>query len=198
MLYVPSPGCALERRLPSWRKRPERWSTATGFRTLKVKTGQGWDVDKAALSEIRSAVGPEVQIMADANDGYTASEALDYLKNLGEMGVTYAEDPCQLRPNRAFEKLQAESPIPILVDRASSGSEAAALFLERGAEALSVKTGGTGIGEARRMAELALTSIAPRTWGVLSRHRWALLWRSRSIARCRPAAIACPRRPAAS
>jgi L-alanine-DL-glutamate epimerase-like enolase superfamily enzyme len=34
-----------------------------GFHTLKVKTGQGRDVDRAALIEIRAAVGSEVQLM---------------------------------------------------------------------------------------------------------------------------------------
>ncbi len=126
-----------------------------GFRTVKVKTGQGRDIDRAALTQIRAAVGPDVQLMIDANRGYREGEALDYLRELAELGVTVAEDPCQLRPNRAFEELQAASPIPILVDNGCRSAEDAALFLERGAQAISLKTGGTGIGEAQRMAELA-------------------------------------------
>jgi L-alanine-DL-glutamate epimerase-like enolase superfamily enzyme len=93
--------------------------------------------------------------MVDANGGYKEHEALDCLNELAQLGVTVAEDPCPLRPNRAFEELQAASPIPILVDRACSSAEDAALFLERGAQALSLKTNGTGVGEAQRMAELA-------------------------------------------
>lgn len=126
-----------------------------GFRTLKVKTGQGRDVDRAALREIRAAVGPEVQLMVDANRAYREDEALDYLKELADLGVTVAEDPCQLRPNRAFLKLQQASPIPILVDNGCRSAEDAALFLEHGARALSLKTSGTGIAEAQRMAALA-------------------------------------------
>jgi L-alanine-DL-glutamate epimerase-like enolase superfamily enzyme len=126
-----------------------------GFRTLKVKTGQGREADRTALAEIRAAVGTDVQLMTDANRGYKESEALDHLKELADLGVTVAEDPCQLRPNRAFQELQEASPIPILVDNGCRSVEDAALFLERGARALSLKTGGTGIGEAQRIADLA-------------------------------------------
>jgi L-alanine-DL-glutamate epimerase-like enolase superfamily enzyme len=126
-----------------------------GFHTLKIKTGQSRDIDRAALTQIRAAVGSDVHLMIDANRGYKEGEALDYLNELAELGVIVAEDPCQLRPNRAFEELQGASPIPILVDNGCRSAEDAALFLERGAQAISLKTGGTGIGEAKRMAELA-------------------------------------------
>jgi len=126
-----------------------------GFRTLKVKTGQGRELDRAALTQIRSAVGPDVQLMIDSNRGYKEEEALDHLKELAELGVTVAEDPCQLRPNRAFEELQAASPIPILIDNSCRGMDDALLFIERGAKAISLKTGRTGIGQAQRMAEYA-------------------------------------------
>jgi L-alanine-DL-glutamate epimerase-like enolase superfamily enzyme len=126
-----------------------------GFRTLKVKTGQGRELDRAAINQIRSAVGADVQLMTDANRGYK-DDPLDYLKEMAELGVTFAEDPCQLRPDAAFAELQAASPIPVLVDNGCRSIEDAAGFIERGARAISLKTGGTGIGEAQRMAELAL------------------------------------------
>jgi len=126
-----------------------------GFRTLKVKGGQGRDVDRAALTEIRAAVGPEVELMVDANRGYREEEGLSYVKELAELGVTVAEDPCQLRPNRAFHDLQEASPIPLLVDNGCRSAEDAALFLEQGARALSLKLSGTGVTEAQRMAAMA-------------------------------------------
>jgi L-alanine-DL-glutamate epimerase-like enolase superfamily enzyme len=123
-----------------------------GFHTLKVKTGQGREIDRAALLAIRAAVGPHIELMVDANRGYQPAEALDCLKELAELGVTVAEDPCQLRPNRAFRELQEASPIPILVDNGCRTAEDAALFLEQGARALSLKA---GVGETQRMAEMA-------------------------------------------
>jgi L-alanine-DL-glutamate epimerase-like enolase superfamily enzyme len=38
-----------------------------GFHTLKVKGGQGFDVDRAGMREIRAAVGDKVRLYVDAN-----------------------------------------------------------------------------------------------------------------------------------
>jgi L-alanine-DL-glutamate epimerase-like enolase superfamily enzyme len=93
--------------------------------------------------------------MVDANRGYRAEEALDYVRELAGLGVIVAEDPCQLRPNRAFHELQGASPIPLLVDNGCRSADDAALYLEQGARALSLKLSGTGVTEAQRMAEMA-------------------------------------------
>jgi L-alanine-DL-glutamate epimerase-like enolase superfamily enzyme len=70
--------------------------------------------------------------------------------------VTVAEDPCPLQPDGPFEALQKSSPIPILVDRSCASKEDAALYLERGAQALSAKPGRVGLAETRAIAAQAL------------------------------------------
>lgn len=127
-----------------------------GFRVLKVKGGQGVDVDLRALAEIRAAVGPGVELYVDANGAYARAEAIDYVQALAAAGVTVAEDPCALQPDAQFEALQKASPIPILVDRGCASQEDAALYLERGAQALSTKPGRVGLAETRAIAALAL------------------------------------------
>ena len=126
-----------------------------GFRVLKVKGGQGVDVDLQALKEIRAAVGPDVELYVDANSHYARGDAPDYVRRLAGAGVTVAEDPCPLQPDRQFEALQASSPIPILVDRSCASKEDAALYLERGAKALSTKPGRVGLAETRAIAAMA-------------------------------------------
>jgi len=122
---------------------------------LKVKGGKGVDVDLQALREIRAAVGGEVQLYVDANSHYGRDEAADYVRRLADAGVTVAEDPCPLQPDGHFEALQRASPIPILVDRSCASKEDAALYLERGARALSTKPGRVGLAETRAIAALA-------------------------------------------
>jgi L-alanine-DL-glutamate epimerase-like enolase superfamily enzyme len=129
-----------------------------GFRVLKVKGGQGLDVDLRALADIQSAVGTDVELIVDANGGYERAEAPGYVQALAAAGVSVAEDPCALQPDAQFEALQKASPIPILVDRSCASREDAALYLERGARALSTKPGRVGLAEARAIAALA----APR------------------------------------
>lgn len=126
-----------------------------GFRTLKVKGGQGQEVDLSALREIRAAVGSEVKLYVDANSAYPSSEALYYVRALAKAGAVVAEDPCPLQPDPGFSALASEGGLPILVDRNCTSADDARRFLERGATALSTKPGRIGISEARRITALA-------------------------------------------
>lgn len=124
-----------------------------GFRTLKVKGGQGFQTDARALSEIRTAVGPDVRLYVDANSAYRPEEAMDYLRLLAEAGATHAEDPCDLRPDAWFERTQAQSPLPIVVDSRCQTLADARLFLERGARAVGIKPTRVGASSALQAAQ---------------------------------------------
>lgn len=137
-----------------------------GFRTLKVKGGQGVDTDLRALAEIQSAVGGGVALYVDANSAYSRGAALEYVQALAHAGVTVAEDPCPLQPDAHFEALQKASPIPILVDRSCASKEDAALYLERGARALSIKPGRVGLAQTRAIAAQALPKGARTAVGI--------------------------------
>jgi L-Ala-D/L-Glu epimerase len=126
-----------------------------GFRTLKVKGGQGADVDLAGMREIRSAVGDRVRLYVDANSAYAIDQALDYTKAMADVGAVMMEDPCPLSPNASFLMLQQKCPVPVLVDFGSTSVRDAALFIEQGAEALSIKPGRFGLSDARTMQAMA-------------------------------------------
>ncbi|MBL8379931.1 MAG: hypothetical protein JNM79_18825 [Burkholderiales bacterium] len=126
-----------------------------GFRTLKVKGGQGVETDLAAMRAIRAAVGDAVELYVDANSAYPREAAAEYVAAIAAAGATVAEDPCPLWPDDTFDKLQAGSPIPLLVDRNCTSVEDAQAFLDRGARGLSTKPGRIGLSAARAIAELA-------------------------------------------
>lgn len=126
-----------------------------GFRTLKIKGGQGFDTDLAGIRDIRRAVGESISFYVDANGAYRTDQALDYAKVLADTGVTILEDPCPLSPGAHFEALRQDSPIPILVDFGCTSLRDAGLFLERGTRALSTKPGRFGLTHARAMQSLA-------------------------------------------
>lgn len=128
---------------------------AHGFRTLKIKTGQQPALDFAALDQIRKAVGDGVRLYADCNGAYPASAAADYTAGLKAHGAFLAEDPCRFQPDASFERLRAACALPLLVDHECRSATEAALFLERGAEALSVKIGKSGLTESWTIARLA-------------------------------------------
>jgi len=136
-----------------------------GFRTLKVKGGQGLQTDLMAMREIRAAVGEGVALYVDANSAYSRYEAPAYVNAIAAAGATVAEDPCALWPDEAFGALAAAAPIPLLVDRNCTSVLDAQAFLGKGAlnngeackVALSTKPGRIGLSEARAINALAAT-----------------------------------------
>jgi len=126
-----------------------------GFRTLKVKGGQGMKVDAQGMCEIRSAVGTGVRLYVDANGFYSMQEANSYVKAMADAGAEVVEDPCALSPDRDFEALQNACPVPILVDFGCASRRDAHLFIERGARALSLKPGRFGLSDTKAMLDMA-------------------------------------------
>ncbi|XP_059074370.1 L-Ala-D/L-amino acid epimerase isoform X2 [Cryptomeria japonica] len=58
-----------------------------GFQTLKLKVGKNLDADIQVLKAIRNS-HPSCSFILDANEGYTAAEAIQVLQRLHDMGVT--------------------------------------------------------------------------------------------------------------
>jgi L-alanine-DL-glutamate epimerase-like enolase superfamily enzyme len=120
-----------------------------------VKGGQGLAVDVQGMREIRAAVGEEVRLYVDANGFYSMQESASYVKAMVGAGAEVVEDPCPLLPDAQFEALQKASPVPILVDFGCASRRDAALFIERGARALSLKPGRFGLSDTRTMLDTA-------------------------------------------
>lgn len=133
----------------------QRMVSRHGFGTLKIKGGQGVDTDVAGMREIRAAVGDAVRLYVDANGAYPAAQAPDYVRAMADAGALMVEDPCVFAPDNAFRQLQQGSPVPLLVDFGCASRRDAALFVECGARALSLKPGRFGLSDVRAMQRLA-------------------------------------------
>ena len=129
-----------------------------GFKTLKIKGGQGFETDMRGIQEIRAATGDNIRLYVDANGFYPTGEASDYAKMLADAGVTYLEDPCPLSPDATFRELQHTSSVPLLVDFGCWSPRDASLFIAQGAKALSIKPGRFGLSYCREMQEIAESS----------------------------------------
>lgn len=126
-----------------------------GFATLKIKTGQGLARDAEALDAIRRAVGASVALYVDSNRAYPVEDVAAVTAVFAERDVICAEDPCALAPGRVFAAIKDDAAVPLLVDGPCRSLESARLFIEAGAEALSVKVGKTGIVESLAVARAA-------------------------------------------
>lgn len=123
-----------------------------GFRHLKVKGGQGFDTDVEGMRAIRTAVGDGVTLYVDANSAYTREQAPDWVRLMADEGAVVVEDPSILWPDDQFSALQSASSVPVLVDFNCPTPRETALFIERGARAVSLKPGRVGLSDTLEMA----------------------------------------------
>jgi L-alanine-DL-glutamate epimerase-like enolase superfamily enzyme len=128
---------------------------AHGFRMLKIKTGQGHDTDVQALREIRSAVGDGIRCYADSNGYYKSDDVPRFTAMLKDEGIFLAEDPCYFTPDRSFEDLRRACAVPLMVDHDACLPLDATLFLDRGAEAISVKLEKSGLTDSWRIVHMS-------------------------------------------
>ncbi len=89
-----------------------------GFSMIKVKVGQGRDIDLRRLEAIRAAVGYSVRLQIDANQGWAPSVAVDALKKMERFDILFCEQPVLASDMAGLKAVTARSPIPIMADEA--------------------------------------------------------------------------------
>lgn len=72
-----------------------------GFRAVKIKVGSpDVQIDIERLSRVREAVGPNINIMMDANQGMTLATASELAAAVRNLSITWFEEPL---PNTDFD-----------------------------------------------------------------------------------------------
>ncbi len=67
---------------------------AQGFRAMKMRLGLPNSADDIArVKAVRDAIGPDVKLMADANQGLTEAQAIRLGRRLEAFGLTWFEEP---------------------------------------------------------------------------------------------------------
>ena len=94
-----------------------------GYPAVKVKLGESKEKDVARIRGIREAIGNEIPLRIDANQGWkTADNAIEVLLALAEFNIEHCEEPILRYRFMDLPKVTAASPIPIMADE-SCGDE---------------------------------------------------------------------------
>jgi L-alanine-DL-glutamate epimerase-like enolase superfamily enzyme len=89
---------------------------AKGFAGAKIKIGRPHVAeDVARLSAVRRAVGPGFEIMTDANQGFTLSEAVRRARHYEELDIAWFEEPIHADDVGAHAMLARSTSVPIAV-----------------------------------------------------------------------------------
>lgn len=144
-------------------------AVASGFPAVKVKLGLGRERDRRRAELARERLGPDRALMVDFNGNYTADVALDVLRVLHDLDITWVEEPVPPEDLAGLARVRAAG-IPIAAGEA--------VYTRYGFRPLIAgqladivqpdlaKCG--GFAEARAVVDLALTwnlRVSPHVWG---------------------------------
>jgi L-rhamnonate dehydratase len=93
-----------------------RRQVADGHRALKMVVGAavgGWREDLMRLRAVRDAIGPDVELMMDANYSFDPFEARSLCQAAEELDIAFFEEPLHQNDARALAELRGLSRIPI-------------------------------------------------------------------------------------
>ena len=131
----------------------ERIRDTHGVTTFKVKVGRRpYTDDVAACRALRDALGPDVELYIDGNRGWTASESARALREMADLGLTFAEELCPADDVLGRRWLVAQSTVPFIADEsATRPGEVTRELLGGSATAISIKTARTGFTASQRV-----------------------------------------------
>ncbi len=86
---------------------------AEGYRALKLRLGDTPARDLARVRAVRTALGDEVDILTDANTGYTLDDARAVLPGLDEAKAGWLEEPFPPHDHRAYADAAGFSSVPL-------------------------------------------------------------------------------------
>jgi len=106
-----------------------------GFDAIKLRLGRASAADDlAALKAVKKAIGPQVKLMTDFNQGLSVAEALKRGRMIdGEGGVDWIEEPIRADDFSGCSSLRRELQTPIQIGENFMGPEQLAQALAAGA-----------------------------------------------------------------
>ena len=134
-------------------------AVSQGFQILKIKVGKESRKDVERIQAIRQAVGTDIKLRIDANQGWSAKEAVRIIRTLEEMGIDMdlVEQPVNAHDFEGMKFVTSQVYTPILADESVFSSEDAIhIIRERAADLINIKLMKTGgIYEALKICAIA-------------------------------------------
>lgn len=144
------------------------WHVAQGYRALKLRVGDRFDRDIARVQAVRSAVGPDVDLLVDANTAYTLADVRRVMRAFEEAAVSWLEEPFAPHDKRCYREAAVLGRVPLAAGENHYTRFEFADLLDDGAVSFVQpdlsKTG--GLTEALRIAAMAgarKVSVNPHT-----------------------------------
>lgn len=107
---------------------------ARGFRGVKIKVGKPHVTeDMKRLQAVRRAIGDSMELMVDANQGFTAAEAIRRAAHYEEVDLAWFEEPLPAEDLNGHVMLRESTTLPIAVGESIYSISHFREYLQRGA-----------------------------------------------------------------
>ncbi len=141
-----------------------------GFKAMKMKVGLCIEDDIENVKKVREAIGPDIELMIDANHAYNLREAIYLAKAVEPFNIFWFEEPISPEYYEQYAELRSKTTIPI------AGGECEylrfgfqTLLKSKSVDIVQPDICATGgLTEAKRIAVLASVygvEVVPHTWG---------------------------------
>jgi len=147
-----------------------------GAEALKVKLGKQPQDDIARIREIRKAVGFDIPIRIDANQGWSYEGAIEALQGLEPFKIQFCEQPMRTYNDYRLPELRTQTIVPIMADESVySAHDAERLCRQDACDYINIKfSKSTGISESMKIQSLAAEYNVPCMIGGMLESRLAL------------------------
>ena len=129
---------------------------AEGVKTIKLKGGVDQKRDVELVKQIRQAIGPDLNICVDANQGYpTAKAAVKIIKAMEEFNLLYMEQPVEGIDQMAEVTRRVDTPI-MADESAWTPQDVIEIIQKKAADVISIYTTKPGgMFKAKKVAAVA-------------------------------------------
>ena len=140
-----------------------------GFRRVKMRLGRGAELDRASVSAVRRAIGPDCDLLCDGSMRYSRAEAADLGRFLAEQRVFWFEEPFEPEDIDAYVALRGTVNVPLAAGENEFGLQGFRELIRAGALDIVQPDASRcgGISEVHKVAELAHTQglrVATHSW----------------------------------
>lgn len=112
-----------------------------GYKTLKLKVGTDKWLDVKRIHAVRAAVGPDVPIKVDANQGWeTSADTLFVLDRIKDCAIDWIEQPVKASDIDALLEVKKKTTVPVMIDEGLHGvKEMHDVTVKRAADMINIK-----------------------------------------------------------
>ncbi|NRQ55020.1 mandelate racemase/muconate lactonizing enzyme family protein [Brevibacillus sp. HD1.4A] len=116
-------------------------AVADGFDSIKIKVGSDLATDIERIRAVREAVGPDIRLRVDANQGWeNRTNTLTALKQVEDCRIDWMEQPVVAHDLDALADIRRQTSIPIMVDEGVLGaSEMREVIAKKAADKVNIK-----------------------------------------------------------